>query len=42
MNPASSSTPAESSLVFCIDDGEIALRVRQMDRCCLPVRVTCC
>ena len=30
MNPASSSTPAESSLVLCIDDGEIALRVRQM------------
>ena len=30
MNPASSSTPAESSLVLCIDDGDIALHVRQM------------
>jgi response regulator RpfG family c-di-GMP phosphodiesterase len=30
MNSVSSSTPAESSLVLCIDDGEIALRIRQM------------
>lgn len=30
MNSASSSTPAASSLVLCIDDGDIALRIQQM------------
>jgi DNA-binding response OmpR family regulator len=30
MNPVSSSNAAESSLILCIDDGEIALRVKQM------------
>ena len=30
MIPVSASTPAESSLILCIDDGEIALRVRQI------------
>src|SRR5664279_2234520 len=30
MNPASPSTPAESSLILCVDDGDIALRVRQI------------
>src|ERR1035438_8517271 len=30
MNPASPSTPAESSLILCVDDGEVALRVRQI------------
>ena len=30
MNPSSSSTAAENPLILCIDDGEIALRVRKL------------
>ena len=30
MNPASPSTPAESSLILCVDDDELALRIRQI------------